>query len=89
MKTVFTLSEAKSKFSEIINRIIYKNEKIIITKKGRRVAVVLPIEDYARSEVSGLIEARGAPEDLDESIDEMIHRIYRARESETDREVSL
>ena len=32
METIFSLSEAKSKFSDIINRIIYKKEKILITK---------------------------------------------------------
>ena len=34
MSDVFTLSEAKSKLSEIVNRIIYKKDKITITKKG-------------------------------------------------------
>ena len=30
-----TLTEAKAKFSELINRIIYNKEKIYISKKGK------------------------------------------------------
>ena len=48
METVFSLSEAKSKFSDIINRIIYKREKILITKKRKKVAVILPIDELEK-----------------------------------------
>jgi len=44
MNNEFTLTEAKSKFSEIINRIIYQKERIIVTKNGKKVAMVIPID---------------------------------------------
>ena len=34
METVFSLTEAKAKFSDIINRIIYRKEKILIDDDG-------------------------------------------------------
>ena len=89
METVFSLSEAKSKFSDIINRIIYKREKILITKKGKKVAVILPVDELEKYQEKGLIEASGALADLDDTVDEMVGRIYESREMEKSREVKL
>ena len=89
MNNEFTLTEAKSKFSEIINRIIYKKERIIVTKNGKKVAMVIPIEKNSRNEVEGLIRAQGVLADMDESIDEMVQSIYAARKAEKGREVDL
>ena len=89
METIFSLSEAKSKFSDIINRIIYKKEKILITKKGKKVAVILPIDKLEKYQEKGLIEAIGALADLDDTVDEMVERIYESRETEKGREVEL
>ena len=89
METAFSLSEAKSKFSDIINRIIYKKEKIPITKNGKKVAVILPIDELEKYKENGLIEARGALADLDDTVDEMVGRIYESRKLEKSREVNL
>ena len=89
METIFSLTEAKSKFSDIINRIIYRKEMIMITKKGKQVAVILPIEEFNKFEEKGLIEAKGALADIDDTVEDMISLIYAARESEKSREVKL
>ena len=89
MSNVFTLTEAKSKFSEIINRIIYKKENIMITKKGKKVAMVIPMEEYKQDGEEGLIKAVGALAGLEDSVDEMVDLIYEARTKETTREVNL
>ena len=89
METVFSLTEAKAKFSDIINRIIYRKEKIMITKKGKRVAVIVPIEEFKKVEEDGLIGAKGALADLDETVDQMLGTIYESRELEKSREVKL
>ena len=89
MSDVFTLSEAKSKLSEIINRIIYKKEKITITKKGKKVAMVVPLEESKQNQEEGLIKAKGVLADIDDSIDEMVNTIYEERKRETSREVNL
>ncbi|HIJ54571.1 MAG TPA: type II toxin-antitoxin system Phd/YefM family antitoxin [Deltaproteobacteria bacterium] len=89
METEFSLSEAKSKFSDIINRIIYRKERILITKKGKKVAVIFSIDEFKKYEDKGLIEAKGALADLDETLDEMTSHIYEARKLEKSREVDL
>ena len=89
MDNVFTLTEAKSKFSEIINRIIYRKERIIVTKNGRKVALVIPVEENDLIEAEGLIQAQGALADMDDDIDEMVQSIYAARRAEKGREVDL
>ncbi len=88
MKKELTLTEAKAKFSEIINRIIYKKERFIVTKKGKRVAMVIPLADIDIN-AEGLIKARGALPDMDGQLDEMVDSIYEARKKETKREVKL
>jgi prevent-host-death family protein len=89
METIFSITEAKSRFSDIINRIIYKKEKITITKNGKRVAVIFPIEAVKSFEEKGLIQAKGALEDLDDVMDEMVGMIYESRGAEKGREVDL
>jgi prevent-host-death family protein len=89
MSDVFTLSEAKLKLSEIINRIIYKKEKITITKKGKKVAMVVPLEESKQNREEGLIKAKGVLADIDDSIEEMVNVIYEARKKETSREINL
>jgi prevent-host-death family protein len=89
METIFSLTEAKSKFSDIINRIIYRREKITITKKGKEVAVILPIAEFRKFEKKGLIEAKGVLAGIDDTVEEMVVQIYAARESEESREVKL
>lgn len=37
--------EARDNFSEIINRAAYGKERIILTRRGKDLAVVIPIED--------------------------------------------
>ncbi len=58
MADVFSLTEARAKFSEIMNRVIYKNEKIILSRRGRKVAVILPFEDFSRIMDDELLDAK-------------------------------
>ena len=89
MQSIISLTEAKAKFSELINRIIFKKETFVVTKKGRKVAVVIPVEKYRPEDSDGLIDAKGALAELDESIDDMVGKIYAARRIERDRKVEL
>jgi len=90
MDTVVTITEAKSNFSEIINRIITRKEKITITKKGIKVALLTPMITFKKNkEDDGLIRAKGTLADIDDSVDEMVDLIYAEREKEKSREVSL
>jgi len=87
MHQIYSLTEAKSKFSEIINRVLFRKERFTITKKGKAVAVVAPFDE--KLETEGLILAKGALAQMDRDIDEMVEDIYQARSEETDRKVNL
>jgi prevent-host-death family protein len=92
MKEVVTITEAKAKLSEIINRVIIRKDTISITRKGKPAAILLAIEEYEslhNKKKSGLIMAKGVLTGLDEEIDRMTESIYESREKETSRPVPL
>jgi prevent-host-death family protein len=90
MQRIYSLTEAKAKFSEIVNHVHFRNERITITKKGKVVAVISPISEFSAAEKGeGLILASGALSEMDPVIDEMVGTIYENRIEETDREVEL
>ncbi len=91
MDQIYTLSEAKAKFSEIINRIVFRNEQFVITKKGKPVARVSPIgQSISDGTHEGLIRARSCLREMGEDdIDEMIKQIYETRNGEIDRKVDI
>ena len=84
-----TLTEAKAKFSELVNRIIYNKEKIYISKKGKNVAVLAPLDEVEDHKKEGLILAKQGLADLGDEIDMMEKYIYEAREKEMSREVDI
>ena len=51
--------------------------------------MVIPVEEYRPEGSDGLIGAKGALAELDDSIDDMVAQIYAARETERDRKVEL
>ena len=91
MRNVYTITEAKARLSELVSRLIFRKDKIVLTKRGKEVAVIVPFEEYQESEKrgQGLIQARGALAGLDGEIDEMCNAIYEEREKEKSREVIL
>ena len=40
-----TTVEARDQFSELINRAAYGKERVVITRRGRELVAVVPIED--------------------------------------------
>ena len=37
--------EAKEQFSDLINRVSHNNERIILTRRGKEIAALVPVED--------------------------------------------
>ena len=54
------ISEARESFSTTINRVTFGGERVVLTRHGRRVAAVVPIEDLE------LLEQLEDARDLDE-----------------------
>jgi prevent-host-death family protein len=44
MTTISTV-EAREQFSEIVNRAAYSKERVILTRRGKALAAIVPIED--------------------------------------------
>ena len=42
---VVSVAEAKKYFSDLIGRVAYGNEQIVITKRGKPMALLLPIKE--------------------------------------------
>jgi prevent-host-death family protein len=42
-----SVSRARDDFAELVNRAAYKEERVIITRHGRAIAAIVPIEDIA------------------------------------------
>jgi prevent-host-death family protein len=92
LSETMTLTAAKARLSELVSRLMHKRDKIFITRKGKPVAVLMPLEAYrelAGKGERGLAAARGALADLDTEIDEMCDNIYRDREKSKDRDIPL
>jgi prevent-host-death family protein len=76
------LTKAKARFSGLVDRLIHLKEHIVITKRGKPVAVLVPYEEWERREGNasgGLASVAPPSADLDAEIDVMIEEIYAAR----------
>jgi len=47
MKNIWQLQDAKSKFSEVVDRALAQGVQIV-TRRGKRAVVVMPFEEYER-----------------------------------------
>jgi prevent-host-death family protein len=45
MTTEFSFSDARSHLTEIANHVAYKGERIMVTRKGRKIFAIISIED--------------------------------------------
>ena len=50
MSQVFDVAEAKSRFSELLNRACYSHERFLIRKRGKPVAAIVSPEDLEKLE---------------------------------------
>lgn len=47
-KTDAGIAELKTSLSDFVNRVIYRREVLYVTKNGKRVAALVPVEEYER-----------------------------------------
>ena len=88
------VAEAKSKFSELLNRAAYGKERFIIRKRGRPVGAIVSVADLERLESArvpengGLLAAAGA---LGEFVDwaDTMDRVVSDRHAHADRPVEI
>ena len=46
MRNVYTITDAKARLSELVARLIHRRDTIVLTRKGREVAVIMPFKEY-------------------------------------------
>ena len=93
MTNSLSVADAKKHFSELMSRVAYKKERLLIDRRGKPLAASVPAEDLVRLEqepvaAHGLLAAVGACADFDDW-DVMIKDIYRQRYQAEDRPLSL
>ena len=50
MSKMFSVVEAKNQFSDLLNRVIYRHERVIVSKRGKAVGAIISAEDLKRLE---------------------------------------
>jgi len=92
VKKAYSLTEAKARFSEIVDRLIKEKEIVMIRKNGENAAVLVPYDRYlemGRKKPSGLILAAGALSAYEDEVDEMLRIIMEERRKFRVREVKF
>lgn len=56
-------ADAKEQFVDLINRVAHNKERIILTRRGKEIAAIIPVEDLQ------LIQESQDKQDLHEAID--------------------
>jgi prevent-host-death family protein len=46
MTTYVNTLDAKEEFSELVNRVSHNKERIILTRRGKEIAAIVPLEDF-------------------------------------------
>ena len=65
--SIITTVEARDRFSDLLNRAAYGKERVVLTRRGKELVAVVPLEDLelleAIEEVIDLQDARKALEE--------------------------
>lgn len=69
--TTVTVKEARGQLSDLINRAVYKKERVVVTRRGKGVVALIPLEDLLIleqmiEEVEDRIDAEAACKALEE-----------------------
>ena len=95
MTETLSVSEAKERLSEIVERVADSGDRFVIESQGKPVAAVVRPEDLGGPEdqadqSEGLIGAIGAWSEMgDDEIDSMVEEIYRQRRQSKGRPISF
>lgn len=43
--TIINTVDAKEQFTDLVNRVAHNKERVILTRRGKEIAVIVPLED--------------------------------------------
>ena len=46
MTTTMTTVDAKEKFTELLNHVALQKQRVVLTRRGKEIAALVPIEDF-------------------------------------------
>ncbi len=82
------IAEFKRRFSELLDRVVHRHELVVIQKRGRNVAAMVPLDEVdgfeERKRRRGLLAAVGAWSDYPDP-DEVLLIVRKARDRAKDR----
>jgi prevent-host-death family protein len=88
-------ADAKSRFSELVNRAAYGKERFLIERRGKPVGAIVSVEDLARLEEKesapaprGLLAVAGLMDGIDD-FEQIMEDVVRERATRFDRDVNL
>ncbi|MBI3948283.1 MAG: type II toxin-antitoxin system Phd/YefM family antitoxin [Armatimonadetes bacterium] len=95
MSTTLSIAEAKSSFSEVVNRVAFGRERVIISRHGKPLVALVPLEELAEleqlraAETPRNLAAVAGQWDSFEEIDAFVEEAYASRQEDRPRLVSL
>jgi prevent-host-death family protein len=78
MARSLSVAEAKRRFSDVLGTVRHRGERVIVERRGRPVAAIVPLDDLARLEgdtgpgVLALVGAFGDARDLPRILDDVV-----------------
>ena len=63
-----SVADVRSGLAEILNRVAYRKERMVITRHGKQLAAIVPIEDL---ELTGRLRRFVARKDVDRALREL------------------
>jgi prevent-host-death family protein len=63
-----SVADVRSSLADILNRVAYKKERMVITRHGKQLAAIVPIEDL---ELTGRLRRFVARKDVDRALREL------------------
>lgn len=99
MAKSFSTADIKARLSEMISKVVYSRERVVVLRRGKPVAALVSLEDLQRLELLDfatheqlvshpIMRAFGGWADR-EDLDDLVAELYDAREAATGREVEL
>lgn len=91
-KTTINVAEAKRRFSEIVNQVVYHKKRFLIARRGKPMAGLVPVSEVVvgapATPHKGFLPLTGLWKDV-AHIDEMVSDIYKQRGKELQRPIPI
>lgn len=73
-KIAVSVAEAKKQFSELLNRVAYGHEEVIVTKRGKPVAIISSRSERGLDSTKGWLDVR---DPFFKAIDEIVEKRHK------------